>query len=68
VIICAYLVSLLIVDRVYEGAKPNLFKIPWFAKLMNWGIAMRDTMLERMRTAATGRWIRAKVKAIFGTA
>ena len=68
VIILAYLVSLLIVDRIYDAARSNLFKISWFARMMTWLVAVRDAMLERLRTAAAGRWIRAKVKAIFGAA
>jgi len=68
VIVSAYLVSLLIVDRIYEGARFNLLTIGWFAKLMSWLIGAREAMLERLRNAAAGRWLRAKVKSMFGTA
>lgn len=68
VIVLAYLVSLTIVDRIYEAARPNLLQIAWFAKIMFWLVAVRDAMLERLRTASPGRWVRAKVKAIFGAA
>ena len=68
VIVGAYLVSLLIVDRIYEAAKPNLLRIQWFAKIMAWLVAVRDAMKERLRTAAAGRWIRAKFKTLFNAA
>lgn len=66
VIAGAYLLSLLVVDRIYEGARPNLLTIDWFAGLMNWLVAVRDTMKKRMRKTAAGHWIRAKVRALIG--
>ena len=67
VIIAAYLMSLLVVDRIYEGARPKLLRIRWFASVIGWLAAARDLMKERIRRVAPGRWIRAKVKTLLGT-
>jgi hypothetical protein len=41
----AYLISLLIVERIYHAARAKLNTIPWFAKLMEWLTGIRDRLL-----------------------
>jgi hypothetical protein len=50
----AYLVSLLIVERIYNAARAKLHTIPWFAKLMDWLTGIRDRLLAWAR--ATRIW------------
>lgn len=49
VIVCAYAASLLIVERLFKIVKPKLLKLPWFAWLWNWFIALRDGSLGWLR-------------------
>lgn len=44
-IVCAYAVSLLLVERLFEIVKPKLLTLPWFARLWNWVVARRDGVL-----------------------
>ena len=41
----AYLVSLLIVERIYHSGRAKLHTIPWFAKIMDWLTGIRDRLL-----------------------
>ncbi|HTV33589.1 MAG TPA: hypothetical protein VME69_10895 [Methylocella sp.] len=41
----AYLVSLVLADRIYHAGEEKLKTIPWFARLMNWLIGIRDRLL-----------------------
>jgi hypothetical protein len=50
----AYLVSLLVVERIYYAGRMKLATIPWFAKLMDWLIGIRDRLLAWAR--ATRIW------------
>ena len=43
-IIAAYLVSLLLVDTIYDGARPQLRSIKWFAGLVDWASAIRGSV------------------------
>lgn len=44
-IVCAYLVSLFFVERLFVIAKPKLLTLPWFAAGWNWFVAMRGKAL-----------------------
>ncbi|HUZ92024.1 MAG TPA: hypothetical protein VMU78_09015 [Methylocella sp.] len=46
----AYLVSLVIVERIYNAGKAKLKTISWFAKLMDWLTGIRDRLLAWART------------------
>jgi hypothetical protein len=50
----AYLVSLLVVERIYHAGRTKLKTIPWFAKLMDWLTGIRDRLLAWVR--ATRVW------------
>ncbi len=50
----AYLVSLLVVERIYHAGRKKLKTIPWFAKLMDWLTGIRDRLLAWAR--ATRVW------------
>ncbi len=57
----AYLVSLLVVERIYHAGRMKLATIPWFAKLMDWLTGIRDRLLAWAR--ATRIWaFSAKLK------
>ena len=57
----AYLVSLLVVERIYHAGRAKLKTIPWFAKLMEWLTGIRDRLLAWAR--ATRIWaFSAKLK------
>ena len=49
VIACAYAASLLVVDRLFRIVKPKLLKLPWFARLWNWFVALRERLLGWLR-------------------
>ena len=51
VIVCAYAASLLIVERLFKIVKPKLLKLPWFARLWGWFVALRDRALGWFRRA-----------------
>jgi hypothetical protein len=57
VLIAAYLVSIVVVDRIFEAGKPKLFTIPWFFKLWMWLLSYRDRMLDWLKS--TYVWKRA---------
>jgi hypothetical protein len=42
VIVCAYAASLLVVERLFRIVRPKLLTLPWFARLWNWFVAVRD--------------------------
>jgi hypothetical protein len=46
----AYLVSLLVVERIYHAGRAKLKTIPWFAKLMDWLTGIRDRLLAWAQT------------------
>src|ERR1700732_1928869 len=50
----AYLVSLLVVERIYHAGRAKLKTIPWFAKLMDWVAVICDRLLACAR--ATRVW------------
>jgi hypothetical protein len=50
----AYLVSLLVVERIYHAGRAKLKTIPWFAKLIDWLTGIRDPLLAWAR--ATRIW------------
>ncbi|MGH6858424.1 MAG: hypothetical protein ACRECP_12525, partial [Methylocella sp.] len=50
----AYLVSLLIVERIYHAGHAKLKTIPWFAKIMAWLTGINDLLLAWAR--ATQVW------------
>lgn len=51
VITGAYAGSLLVVDRLFKIVKPKLLKLPWFARLWNWFVAVRERALVWLRSA-----------------
>ena len=51
VIACAYAASLLVVERLFRIVKPKLLKLPWFARLWNWFVALRHRALGWLRRA-----------------
>ncbi len=44
-IMCAYALSLLLVERLFLIVKPKLLTLRWFAVLWNWFVAVRGTVL-----------------------
>ena len=44
-IICAYAVSLLLVDRLFRIVKPKLMTLPWFSRLWNSYVSVRSRAL-----------------------
>ncbi len=46
----AYLVSLLVVERIYHAGRAKLKTIPWLAKLMDWLTGIRDHLFAWART------------------
>jgi len=59
-IVCAYALSVLVVERLFLIVKPKLLKLAWFAALWKWFVATRGTALgwlgfNRARTRMAGR-------------
>ncbi len=59
-IAAAYLVSLVVVDRIYEAGKPQLMTIGWFATLMTWLVSIKERMAVYVRE--TRAWRVARVE------
>ena len=45
-IIAAYAVSLLVVERLFKIVRPKLLTLLWFAKLWNWFVTVRSRSVE----------------------
>jgi hypothetical protein len=50
----AYLVSLVVIERIYHAGRAKLKTIPWFAHLIDWLTGIRDRLLAWAR--ATRIW------------
>ena len=48
-VICAYAVSLLLVERLFRIVKPKLLTLPWFARLWGCLVAAKDRVLSWFR-------------------
>lgn len=48
-LLVAYLGSFLIVDRIYHAGREGLLTIGWFAAMMSWLAALRDSVLAPIR-------------------
>lgn len=46
----AYIVNLVVVERIYQAGQAKLKTIVWFAKLMGWLIGIRDRLLAFARS------------------
>ena len=49
VMIGAYAGSLLVTERLFAIVKPKLLKLPWFATIWHWFVAVRDKTLSFFR-------------------
>jgi hypothetical protein len=54
-LVAAYLVSLVLVEQIYQAGKTKLRSIAWFAKAVDWLFDFRDRLLDWMK--ATRVWI-----------
>lgn len=62
----AYLVSLVLIDTIYDGARPQLRSIVWFAALVDRIAAIRLAVMTRVRASKPyieGRKIVTRVRA-----
>src|ERR1700722_4920428 len=50
-ILCAYAISILVVERLFKIVKPKLLILPWFAAIWTWFVSVRGKVF---------RWLRAK--------
>jgi hypothetical protein len=57
IMIAAYAVSLVFVERLFKVVKSRLMTMNWFANMWTWFTAMRDTIWRRLR-ALTGKRLR----------
>ena len=48
-LICAYVASLVITERLFVILKPKLLMLPWFAKSWVWFVALRQRCLRWLR-------------------
>ncbi|ACK49731.1 conserved hypothetical protein [Methylocella silvestris BL2] len=65
----AYLVSLVLVERIYDAGRDKLRTISWFARLMDWLVAFRDSLLAWARSTkayALAMQTRRRAVEIFG--
>ena len=44
-IVCAYAVSLFVVERLFKIVKPKLLMLPWFVRPWNWFVVRRERIL-----------------------
>ena len=55
-LIVAHGLSILTLERLYHAGKPQLMKIGWFARVMGWLGALRDTALNFAKSTAAWKW------------
>jgi hypothetical protein len=63
----AYVLSLLVAERIYHAGRAKLRTIVWFARLMDWLTSIRDHILAFMRASwiwAYSAKIRVRAKAM----
>ena len=51
IVASAYLAILLLVETIYQGARSKLRSIAWFAALVDWASAIRDSVSEPIRSS-----------------
>ena len=56
-IVLAYLVSLVLVDTILEGAKPQLRSIGWFARLLDWITNVKIAVTEYVTASRPYRFV-----------
>lgn len=62
----AHLMTLVVVDRIYHAGRDKLLTIGWFAWIMGWLAAIRDTVLARLRGTALWRAAHAAERRVRG--
>jgi hypothetical protein len=50
-----HLAGFLLVERVYHAGRAQLLTIPWFARIMGWIDAIRQTVIGRIKASAAWR-------------
>ncbi len=61
IFIGAYVVSILVCERIFHAGKARLMTIPWFAALFTWVMAIKDAILAWVLTTRAWRFaVRAK--------
>jgi hypothetical protein len=48
-VVCAYAISLTLVERLFKIVKPRLMTLAWFARLWDWFVALRARVLGWLR-------------------
>jgi hypothetical protein len=58
-LICAYVVSLVITERLFVILKPKLLMLPWFARAWRWFVALRRRCFRFLRglRVPTGKFL-----------
>ena len=51
VLVCAYALSLFVVERLFNIVKPKLLELPWFAAIWSRFVAVRRWAWIRLRTS-----------------
>jgi hypothetical protein len=60
-LLAAYVLSLLIAERIYQAGRAKLRTIAWFARLMDWIISIREHILSLVRGSAIWtHWMKIK--------
>jgi hypothetical protein len=63
IFIGAYVVSILVCERIFHAGKARLMTIPWFAALFNWVMAIKDAILAWIVATRVWRFaVRAKAR------
>ena len=50
ILVAAYVVSVVLVEQVYQAGKTKLRRLPWFAQLTDWMFDVRDRLLNWFET------------------
>jgi hypothetical protein len=60
-LLAAYVLSLVIAERIYQAGRAKLRAIVWFARLMDWIISIREHILSLVRGSAIWAfWMKVK--------
>ena len=63
-LVAAYLVSLLLVDTIYDGARPQLRSIGWFAIAVDYVAAIRSAVFAKIRQSRAYRIVRDRMQRV----
>jgi hypothetical protein len=63
-LLSAHVISVFTLDRIFHTGKDQLYKIAWFARLMNWLVALRDWAFGWVKHTAAWKSLAALARGV----